>query len=189
MKRLPYFVLTLGLAAAVAAVFAPCGSGPGESCTEPTIVTVVQPPPESAVLRTLARRRIARDAAAGRRSLVEAAALFHVLNLSGDVPARFPDDHPWALASSCHTDEERLCRQVVQWVDTLQRLEPRDSDAAAVARLNAEFQEELRRHGAIRLPDLTGSPTAGELLETFRATMTDTERRTLYGPGTRTGKR
>jgi hypothetical protein len=51
------------------------------------------------------------------------------------------------------TDEERLCRQVVAWADRLLWWEDSPARAAVVARLEAEYRAERRRHGAVRLPD------------------------------------
>jgi hypothetical protein len=122
-------------------------------------------------LRVMAKRHIAREAAAGTRSLVQAAALFRILNR-----------HPPALlvrvrlSGPAHSEEEELCWQVIRRYVTSQ-----ESDwpevAAAVARLEAELQEELRRHGAVQLPDPAGLPSAEQLLEEAQATMTEAERR------------
>jgi hypothetical protein len=76
------------------------------------------------------------------------------------------------------SDEEELCQQVIRYVDNLEHDWP--EAAAAMARLQAELQEELRRHGAVQLPDLAGQPSAAELLEQTRATMTEAERRSYF---------
>ncbi|HEY1375758.1 MAG TPA: hypothetical protein VGF55_03155, partial [Gemmataceae bacterium] len=57
------------------------------------------------------------------------------------------------------TEAERLCLQVIGYVTCLPDDPPGAVDAA-VRRLEGEFAAELRRHGAIRLPDLT--PAAAE---------------------------
>jgi hypothetical protein len=184
MKHLPYYLLALAVTGAMAVVFGPCASGPAEPRSVPVVETLVAPPPEAAALRMLAKRHIARDVAAGRRSLVEAAALFRALNSPAQADALSRDDpHPWALTAPARTDDERLCRQVVEWVGALRLTESPEYAAAAVARVNAEYREELRQHGAIRLPDPAGLPTAEELLEKVRATMTERERKTFANPG------
>jgi hypothetical protein len=115
-------------------------------------------------LRILAKERIAREAAAGARPLVQAAALFRELNRHP--PAVVAAGHPSLLRG--HTEEERLCWQVIQYAT---------NEAAAAARLEAELHEELRRHGAVRLPDPAGLTSAAELLEQAWAAMTEAERR------------
>ena len=138
--------------------------------------------PTTMRLRLLAKRRIAYEAAASRRSLVEAAALFRELNR---LPPAAPDLAlgDWdetLLRVPVRTDEERLCRQVVEWVYRVLRSEVSPESAAeAVERLEAEWQEVLRRHGAIRLPDSAVQPPVQELLEAARSSAPRT------GPATR----
>jgi hypothetical protein len=138
---------------------------------------------ETAVLRPLAKRLLAREIADGRRSLVEAAALFGALNrLPPETPElALLDDNHWALSDPVHSEDERLCRQVIQWVEALRITDSPEYADAAVARLIAEFREERRRHGAIRLPDPSPPVPVHELLEQARATMTDSERQNLFG--------
>src|SRR5262249_53545748 len=123
MKRWPYIPLALTLAGSAAIVCCPDTPEPAEPDTPSHAEAMTTPDPETVVLRNWAREQIAREAAAGRRSLVEAAALFRKLN-------RLPPEwHEllrlenayvgWALSAPVHTEEERLCRQVVQWVDGL----------------------------------------------------------------------
>jgi hypothetical protein len=128
----------------------------------------------------LGQTQLAREVAAGQRSLVEAAALFRELNrLSPDVSAlTTPDFDPSPLSDPVHTKEERLCRQVVQWVDTLRLVASPEYADAAVARLNAEYRE-LRKHGEIRLPDSSSLPSNQTLLEFARKAMPEVERRAL----------
>jgi hypothetical protein len=132
---------------------------------------------EMRMLRILAKRHIAHQTAAGAQSLVQAAALYRVLNLHP--PAPVPATCPTLPERS---EEERLCRQVIGYVSSYEGELP--DAAAAAARLELELQEELRRHGAIQLPDPAGLPSAEELLEEARATMTEAERRACF-PGLR----
>jgi hypothetical protein len=125
---------------------------------------------EVVALRSTAREQIAREVIAGRLSLVQAAALFGALNR---IPPQSPnlsvvDMHASRLRIRARTDNERLCRQVVECVGSELATEP-DREQAAVARLQAEFKEELRKTGTIRLPDpLTVMPVE-QLLEQARA--------------------
>jgi hypothetical protein len=133
-------------------------------------------------LRVLAKQHIARDVVAGRMSLIEAATLFRILNQPADSDALAIDDAQfWDLREPVHTCDERICRQVVQWVGALALTDSPERVATAVARLTAEYREEMRRHGEVRLPDWAGQPTAEELLNKARSTMTDSERRRLFG--------
>src|SRR5262249_5054687 len=94
----------------------------------------------------------------------------------------------WVLREPVHTEDERVCRQVVQWVSSLALTDTPEQVATAVARLTTEFREELRRHGQVRLPDRAGQLTAQELLNKARSTMTDSERKRLVGGRGATGK-
>jgi hypothetical protein len=128
---------------------------------------------EVRMLRILAKRHIARETADGARSLVQAAALYRVLN--SHPPAPVPATCP-TLAE--RPEEERLCRQVIGYVSGYEGELP--DAAAAATRLELELQEELRRRGAIQLPDPAGLPSAEKLLEEARATMTQVERRACF---------
>jgi hypothetical protein len=92
--------------------------------------------------RSEARRRIARDLAAGRLTLLEAAEHFRDLNLThpdfhwGQFRHQFPGS----------SDDERHCRQVLKFV----ALEGEPGRAAARERLEAELEGHLRR-GTLRL--------------------------------------
>ena len=185
MIRWPYLPLALTLVGAVAVVCCPRTPDPAEVTPPAETEALAEGVPEAAVLRVNAKKLIAREVAAGRRSLVEAAALFGALNR---LPPRSTDlarqdlHHDWALRVPARTEEERLCRQVVEWVDGLRRSESPESVAATVARLTAEFREELRRHGAIRLPDPSSLPSAKELLDQARKAMTEVERKAILSP-------
>jgi hypothetical protein len=182
MRRLPYCLLTLTIIGALAIAYSPWACGPADTGSTPAIQTTDGPPPETSTLRLLAKRHIACDVLDGRLSLFEAASLFRVLNTFME-PAALARDvgHFWALSEPVHTEEERTCRQVVQWVDARRASESPQRVAAAVARLTAEYREEVLRHGNVRLPDRAGLPTAEELLGRARARMTQSERNMLFG--------
>jgi hypothetical protein len=129
---------------------------------------------EVVILRILAKQHLTSEVAAGRQPLLEAAALFRELNRLP--PALHPVDHP-SLAG--RSEDELLCRHVIAYVAARDGDWPESAAEAAVARLEAELQEELRRHGAIHLPDPAGLPSAPELLEQTRARMTEAERRMM----------
>src|SRR5262249_12093428 len=96
-------------------------------------------------------------------------ALFRELNrLPPEPPALSLMDnttHPWALRAPAHTEDERLCRQVIEYVAGLLRGESEERAEAVVARLEAEYREELCRHGLIRLLVPPALPPARQLLE------------------------
>lgn len=176
MKRWTQIPLACGLAGALTAVLCPAPDRPAAAAPPaeaewPVFAPpeVLEPLPDTAAmqLRARAKDRIARDVVAGRRSLPEAAALFGALNR---MPPVSPDlsllDSPLSLPA--RTDEERLCRQVVEWVKNLLRPESPASAEPAVARLEAEFREELCRHGEIRLPDPPSPTEIQEVLELAR---------------------
>src|SRR5262245_31685215 len=73
--------------------------------------------PEVMALRPLAKAIRARDVAAGRRSLAEAAALFGALDRLPPEPTKshqFP-----AGAAPAAAEEQLLCQQVIIWVEYL----------------------------------------------------------------------
>jgi hypothetical protein len=93
------------------------------------------------------KSEIARELIAGRLTLFEAAARFKAVNAAR--PANLPpilDPYPGA------TYEERLCRQVIVFADT--ELEGSYDRAEFVARLEADLQEHLDRHGTVVLPEV-----------------------------------
>lgn len=129
---------------------------------------------EIVTLRSGARDQIARDVIAGRLSLVQAASLFGALNR---IPPQSPklsilDLQVSRLRVQARTDDERLCRQVVECVGWELAEEPDRADAA-LARLEAEFKEELRKEGTIRLPSPLTLVPVEKLLEQARAELTD----------------
>jgi hypothetical protein len=135
-------------------------------------VTMMKAVPDTIVLRIHAKLQIAHEVADGRRSLVEAAALFRELN-------RLPPEAPeltlgdWeqsVLRAPVSSDEDRLWRQVVECVDLVLRKEVSSECAEEVmARLEAEFRAAPRRHGVIRLPDASTLTPVRELMDAARA--------------------
>jgi hypothetical protein len=101
-----------------------------------------------------AKREIARDLIAGRRSLLEAAALFGELNrmppeaLSLD----WQDSAPFPLGAPVRTDDERLCLKVANWVRGTISNNPALLEEVLV-RLEAEYRAEQTKHGTVKLPD------------------------------------
>jgi hypothetical protein len=97
--------------------------------------------------RTAAKRRLAREVAAGRLALLEAAARFRDLN------ARTPGLAEHVCNSSPGVPyEELLCRQVIAITQGV--LEEQSSGLVdeIVDRLRAELQRHLDRHGRVVLP-------------------------------------
>ena len=160
----------------------PPGAGPKRCAMRPSLVqalvlalcllaalTVVRPtadPTESPVAgseelspstmsaRLFAKMLVAADAAAGRLSLVEAAALFRELHRlpPGPLPIQSVlENRCWSKHLPDRTEDEQLCLWVIGYIFG----QPDDGlpsgSAAAVQRLEAEFAEELSR-GNIRLP-------------------------------------
>jgi hypothetical protein len=158
--------------------------------------------PEMMFVRIWAKNLVAREVIEGRRSLVEAASLFGALNrlppespplalLDANGPVwhsrvRTEDERhvdPPAWPFPLGTDEDRLCRQVVVWVDRLLIDEARERADAAVARLVTEYGEELHRHGAIRLPDPASVESVEALLRRSREGWASQQRPVVPGPG------
>jgi hypothetical protein len=176
VTRWPLLLLTLALVGAAAAVVGRRAAEPNRPDPSPIDEVddiAAERAHEVITLRVIAKRHIARETAAGARPLLQAATLFRVLNRHP--PALLMGDHPSLRGRS---EEERLCWQVIRYVTNLEGDWP--AAVAAAARLEAELQEGLRRHGALQLPDPTGLPSAEELLERARATMTEAERRACF---------
>jgi hypothetical protein len=192
MKRWSYCLLAIAVTGALVVVFGPCALGPAEPHSIPAIETMLPPFAETMALRLVAKRLVAREAAAGRWSLIEAAALFAALNrvppettvlTAPNVPG-----HPLPHLTG-RTDAELLCLSVIAHAAFPRPDEPPDRARAAAARLTAEYLRELRERGSIQLPDPAGLPMAEELLEQARLKMTDLERKSFYSPGPGAGER
>src|SRR5262245_16069120 len=182
MQRLPHYLVVVVTAGAIAAVFGPRAREPTELDSSPDVVRLGVPFPESMTLRHLAKWRVARRAATGQLSLIEAAALFRVLN-GPTAAAMISSQHSkfWVMSEPVRTENEQLCGQVVEFVSMIELDGSLELAAAGVARLTAEYREELNKHGGIYLPDPAGLPTAEELLENARIDMTASERKSLFG--------
>jgi hypothetical protein len=89
-----------------------------------------------------------------------------------DPPLPFPPD----------TREGRLCGQVYAHARGALDGDP-EGWAAAAARLAAEYREEERMYGAVRLPDPSTLEPVQELLARVKAGLTQAERRAFLGPG------
>jgi hypothetical protein len=174
VTRWPLILMTLGLVGAATAVIGRRAVEPEQPQLSPNEFDkfVAEPVAEETTLRIIAKRHIAREAADGTRPLLQAAALFRVLNR---YPPALPAAHP---SSDGRSEEERLCRQVIMYV-TSREDGGAEADAAAV-RLEAELQEVLRREGTVQFPDPVCLPSAEELLEEARAMMTEAERRACF---------
>ncbi|OWK43783.1 hypothetical protein FRUB_03382 [Fimbriiglobus ruber] len=105
-------------------------------------------------LRALIKGDITRDVIAGRRSLLEAAAFFRSLNaLPGTLKTHLPEP-PSGLFSG--TDEGRICWHVILAVRGLLIHHPNESpdfEETVVARLVAEFEDEMCYRGEVNLTD------------------------------------
>jgi hypothetical protein len=136
--------------------------------------------PDTVYLRFYAKGQIARDAAAGRRSLFEAAALFRELNR---LPPALPElsySDRFDTTLVVHNDEERLCRQVIWWVGATITRDGFPERVEATQRLLKDvLRAEIQKSGTIRLPEPATLEPAGELLERCRDML----------PGGRSGRR
>jgi hypothetical protein len=88
-------------------------------------------------------------------SLMAAATRFGVLNRKPPEPVSpdLEDGSYTPLTAAVRTDDERLCRQVINWVERLLRDEAPDQVDAVLRRLDAEYRAEQEKHGTVRLPD------------------------------------
>ena len=154
--------------------------GPSESDGgQPVMTTVTDAAPDIVLLRIFAKRQIAHDIIEGRRSLVEAATLFRELNhLPPTAPDWLPGDgYQFALRTPVSNDDERLCRQVIEWVYSAVRIKGTPALAEqAAARLEAEFRAAPRAHGVIWLPPASALTPVRQLLAAARALHTAQER-------------
>jgi hypothetical protein len=180
MRVSPHKFLAVLLAACPAVVFLRCPTGPDEPPGTGS-GKAVQPGEqfEAVDVRSLARTRLALEAATGRRSLLEAAALYRQLNRLPPraSPPRFVDRGDPRADLPLGSEEALLCRQVVIYADAALREERRDREAeAAVTRLGAEFYAELRARGTVRLPEPATLGPIHELLEQARARLAEQQR-------------
>jgi hypothetical protein len=101
---------------------------------------------EFIALRATAKLDLARDVAAGRRTLVEAATLVAALN------RRPPAPTPAALSDDLLPPDELACREVIDWV-TVALGENPGRQAATVSRLEAEWTQTRNLPGGVQLCD------------------------------------
>jgi hypothetical protein len=97
-------------------------------------------------VRTALKDEVAEDVAAGRLTLVEAAARCRDLDAGASEDYR----RGWLATAEGRSDEERYCRQVLAHVGPV--LRGRDDAPDVLAGLNRQLEEALAR-GDLRLPD------------------------------------
>jgi hypothetical protein len=119
------------------------------SAAAPTIQLMSQPDERSEVVRRriLAKSDIIARLIAEELTLIEAANLFHYVNTR---PAGI-EDQSWKLMPG-HDDGERLCRQVLNWVETSVRQTFVPSEAEArLEKLERELSQHIAAHGGVQL--------------------------------------
>ena len=161
MQRLTRHAPAVVAAISLGLALAPWPTG---TAVEPAVdVPIQQPMPAVIVARLTAKRQLAREVAAGTRSLFETAALFAALN---QLPPALPEASPMhtndLVPLPTRTPEERLCWQVASWVNGLDT-DRRRGPSPAVLRLAEEVRSELRAHGTLRLPELRPGELAAVL--------------------------
>lgn len=121
---------------------------------DPNTFRLLEPPPEETLIaarRINAKTCVIEKLRAEELTLLEAAAWFRRLN--AEPPSR--PDHNWQRLPG-DTPNEKLCRQVIRWLDaTLCNRAP----ASEIATLTCRLEEELQCHlanGAIVLPGFDG---------------------------------
>jgi hypothetical protein len=180
MKRWHQVVLTLVLTGAVTDVLVHPASDPfstDDISAQPVEFA------ETVAFRPVAKQMIAREAADGRRSLFESAAMFRQLNRllpTVDVSLLGPPDP--RIHVPRQSDDEVLCWQVISYVLVALGGGSSNEVDAAVARLEAEFWKAHRAGNVIHLPDPTALTSARELIEQARASLTAAERQALFHP-------
>jgi hypothetical protein len=104
-------------------------------------------PDVAAIQRSLEERdQVAQAVIDGRLTLAKAAAQFRAINASR------PPHHPIRLdAYPGQTDEERVCRQVIRYVES--KLADQPDASAILARLENQLREHLAAEGATHGPN------------------------------------
>lgn len=127
--------------------------------------------PDLITLRIAAKYRIARDVVAGDFSLYQGAALFGALN---QVSPRSPDLAlmPVSEDSLGRSELGQLCTQVILYVRWHLAEDPEQA-AAAVARLKADFEENLRDKASFPLTSPWTLVSVQDLLAQARAELTE----------------
>jgi hypothetical protein len=93
------------------------------------------------------RRVICDQVAAGRMSLFEAAAQFKHLN---SLPG--PSSYDAVAAMPGDSENERVCSQVISWLESTTRQLPPSQREAVVERAKADLREHRDCHGTVILP-------------------------------------
>jgi hypothetical protein len=147
-------VLVVAVAAALVRPEWACDLGLGGWTNGRGSWPVVQPGADDLAVqrRIREKERVARELIDGRLILFEAAALFRRLN---ELPPR--STVSLALYHRGDSEEERLCRHVIEWVRTLMlRRSPYLAEVRA-ARLEEELARHKALHGTVILPE-AGAP-------------------------------
>lgn len=97
--------------------------------------------------RVVRRRQVISDVFAGRRGLLEAAVAFRDLNEMPGAPAT-----PYLELFPGTTEDERLCRQVISWVESDPQQGSPDRARALARQLEEELTARLQGPGGVRLP-------------------------------------
>ena len=100
--------------------------------------------------RIVERRRVTAEVRAGRLTLFEAAARFGKLNAG---PGEYGIQQTVQSVYPGDSYEEKLCRQVIRHVELEAASESPGAAEAAVARLEAELEDHMLRHGRVCLPE------------------------------------
>jgi hypothetical protein len=132
--------------------------------------------PEVAFLRRFAKDFVAGEVVEGRRSAVEAAAVFRELDRLRPTPEEILQPAGGAIPIP---DEERYRQQVINWVSAFLPEEPRHRAEAVLARVEAEFREASRETGALQLPAVAGLEPVEQLLARVKSTLTAAQRNVL----------
>jgi hypothetical protein len=146
-------------------------------------VEAAEGPSSPAAVVGFAKRLVARDVAVGRRSLLEAAALFRDLpRLPPGLALPSVEGRDWGQDLPAATEEERLCIRVIGFVRGLLWEQPDVARLeAAQTRLECEFWSAICEQGTIRLPDVP--PAAIEaLLTQAREVLRTSPRGAARGP-------
>ncbi len=186
MKRSIRVPVAFGIVGALTTVLWLLPDGPAEDTLPASAEWPSSGFPETVPLRVLAKQLLAREAAEGRRSLLEAAALYGALNrippetapVAPELQSLFAPKLSAPLPGD--TEEERLCQQVIAHLNAVLSDQPLSERQAAVDRLEAQFREELRRHGGIRLPDPSSLTPVEQLFEQIRKGLTPAERQAMF---------
>jgi hypothetical protein len=166
MRRPPVklFALALALGAVVTALTGLWLPEPDDAAPPDLPWSEAAGPSSPAAVVGLVKLLVARDVAVGRRSLLEAAALFRDLpRLPPGQTSPSVEGRDWGRDLRAETEEERLCIRVIGFVRGVLWEQPDVARLeAAQTRLEAEFWSAICEQGTIRLPDVP--PAAIEAL-------------------------